>query len=206
MYGAAVKSYAAESYAVESGPRLHLPTGKRGNDNVIYGGKRFTLNRRRHGTDGVEKSYWIYTVSRPVARGVRGSMKLTAVCAAGHFAPARSATKRKVVQTLAQCPPPVLFCLPICPQMRSRSCNFQKKSGSPARRVAPGPGFNRLKSKKSTCVPLKTLKLKVLWEEGTKLISIAKFHLEVLRAVKPNGLALLAHKRPRVARFASLAH
>ena len=36
-------------------------------------------------------------------------MKLTVACAAGHFAPARSATKRKVVQTLAQCPPPVLF-------------------------------------------------------------------------------------------------
>ena len=68
--------------------------------------------------------------------------------------------------------------------MRSRSCNFQEKSGSRARRVAPGPSLNRLKSKKSTCVPLKTLKLKVLLEEGTKLISIAKLHLEVLRAVK----------------------
>ena len=54
--------------------------------------------------------------------------------------------------------------------MRSRSCNFQKKSGSPARRVAPGPSLNRLKSKKSTCVPLKTLNLNVL-------ISIAKLHL-----------------------------
>ena len=80
-------------------------------------------------------------------------------------------------------------------QMHSRSCNFQKKSGSPARRVAPGPGLNRLKSKKSTCFHLKTLKLKVLWEEGTKLISIAKLHLlevlplEVLRAVKPKNLS-----------------
>ena len=70
--------------------------------------------------------------------------------------------------------------------MRSRSCNFQKKSGSPARLVAPGPGQNRLKSKKSTCVPLKTLKLKVLWEEGTKLISIAKLHLEVSRTLTPS--------------------
>ena len=94
--------------------------------------------------------------------------------------------------------------------MRSRSFNFFKKSGSPARRVTPGPGLDRLKSKKSTCVPLKTLKLKVLWEEGTKLISIAKLHLEVLRAVKPkkcspagcggrNGLASLAKRRPHVA-------
>ena len=75
-------------------------------------------------------------------------------------------------------------------QMRSRRCNFQKKCGSPARRVAPGPGLNRLKSKKSTYVPLKTLKLKVLWEEGTKLISnIAKLHLEVLRAVKPKKIS-----------------
>ena len=29
-------------------------------------------------------------------------IKLTVACAAGHFAPARSATKRKVVQTLPQ--------------------------------------------------------------------------------------------------------
>ena len=36
-------------------------------------------------------------------------MKLTVACAAGHFAPVRSATKRKVVQTLAQFPPPVLI-------------------------------------------------------------------------------------------------
>ena len=28
-------------------------------------------------------------------------------------------------------------------------------------------------------------KLKVLWDEGTKLTAIAKLHLEVLRAVKP---------------------
>ena len=73
--------------------------------------------------------------------------------------------------------------------MRSRSCNFQKKYGSPAKRVAPGPGLNRLKSKKSTCVPLKKLELKVLWEEGTKLISIAELHIEVLRAVKPKNLS-----------------
>ena len=48
---------------------LHLPTpscsptGKRGNYNVIYDGQRYTLNRRRHVTDGVEKSYRICTVS-----------------------------------------------------------------------------------------------------------------------------------------------
>ena len=53
------------------------------------------------------------TVNRPVARAGQGGhdppMKLTVGCAAGHFAPTRSATKRKVVQTLAQCPPPVLI-------------------------------------------------------------------------------------------------
>ena len=53
---------------------------------------------------------------------------------------------------------------------------------------APAPGHNRLKSKKSTCIPLKTLKLKVFWEEGTKPIS-AKMHIEVLRAVKPKNLS-----------------
>ena len=37
----------------------------------------------------------------------------------------------------------------------------------------------------ATYVALKTTKLKVLWDEGIKLISIAKLHLEVLRAVKP---------------------
>ena len=67
----------------------------------------------------------------------------------------------------------------ICDLRLTGCCNFQKNP-------APQPGgLNRLKSKKSTCVPLKTLKLKVLLEEGTILISIAKLHLEVLRAVKP---------------------
>ena len=35
--------------------------GKRGN--VIYNGPHYTLNRKRLGTDGVEKSYLICTVS-----------------------------------------------------------------------------------------------------------------------------------------------
>ena len=57
-------------------------------------------------------------------------------------------------------------------------------------RVAPGPGLNRLKSKKSTCVPLKTLKLKVLVYSGRRVqtdlyCQIASRHLEVLHAVKP---------------------
>ena len=54
----------------------------------------------------------VHTVAvagRPVARGGQGGhdppMKLTVACAAGHFAPSRSATKRKVVHTLAQCTP-----------------------------------------------------------------------------------------------------
>ena len=46
--------------------------------------------------------------ARPVARGGQcghdPQMKLTVACAAGHFAPARPATKRKVVQTLAHWP------------------------------------------------------------------------------------------------------
>ena len=42
---------------------VEFTTGKRGKDNVIYDSQRYTLNRRRHGTDGVEKSYWICTVS-----------------------------------------------------------------------------------------------------------------------------------------------
>ena len=42
---------------------VEFTTGKRGKDNVIYDGQRYTLNRRRHGTDRVEKSYWICTVS-----------------------------------------------------------------------------------------------------------------------------------------------
>ena len=135
-----------------------------------------------------------YILTRDVARGPRGRpvaqqatlLEILAFCSNFSI----------LLQILA-------FCLPRCPQMRSRSCNFQKKSGSPARRVAPGPSLNRLKSKKSTCVPLKTLKLKVLWEEGTKLISIAKLHLEVLRVeqtrfarpkTSPHGqLASLAH-------------
>ena len=37
---------------------FEFTNGKRGKDNVIYDGQRYTLNRRRHGTDGVEKSYW----------------------------------------------------------------------------------------------------------------------------------------------------
>ena len=40
----------------------------------------------------------VYPGTRPIARG-----------AAGHFAPVRSATKRKVVQTLVQYHPPVLM-------------------------------------------------------------------------------------------------
>ena len=49
-----------------------------------------------------------------VGQGTRGHdppIKLTVACAAGHFVPTRSATmtKRKVVQTPAQCPPPVLI-------------------------------------------------------------------------------------------------
>ena len=52
-----------------------------------------------------------YLLLRLVARWVitPNEIDMTVVCAAGHFAPARFATKRKLVQTLAQCPPPVLI-------------------------------------------------------------------------------------------------
>ena len=87
-------------------------------------------------------------------------------------------------------------------QMRSRSISFFFfKSGSPARRAAPGPGQNRLKS--NLCSPQNTKIEGTLGggQEGTKLISIAKLHLEVLllHAVKLNVLASLAQKRPRIA-------
>ena len=49
---------------------VEFTTGKRGNDNFINDGQRYTLNRRRHGKDGVEKSYWICTVSGCKARFV----------------------------------------------------------------------------------------------------------------------------------------
>ena len=92
--------------------------------------------------------------------------------------------------------------------MRSRSCNFQKNPASQPGALPLDPVSIGYKAKKSTCVPLKTLKLKVLWEEGTKLISIAKLHLEVLRVVKPKKISpaasvtdslSLAQKRHHVA-------
>ena len=64
----------------------------------------------------VWSTYGLILSSRRQDRSQGGSgghdslpIKSTVACAAGHFAPARSATKRKVVQTLAQCPPPVFI-------------------------------------------------------------------------------------------------
>ena len=49
---------------------VEFTTDKRGKDNVIYDSQRYTLNRRRHVTGGVGKSYWICTVCGCKARFV----------------------------------------------------------------------------------------------------------------------------------------
>ena len=45
-----------------STPTVEYTTGKRGKDNVIVDGQRYTFNRQRNGTDGVRKSYWTCVV------------------------------------------------------------------------------------------------------------------------------------------------
>ena len=37
-------------------PSVEYTTGKRGKDNVLVDGQRYTLNRKRNGTDGVTKT------------------------------------------------------------------------------------------------------------------------------------------------------
>ena len=74
---------------------FEFTTGKRGNENVINDGQRYILNRKRHSTDGVERSYWICTVSGCKARfvfcdqGWRSALYTT------------MSTKRIVAQTLS---------------------------------------------------------------------------------------------------------
>ena len=40
--------------SIEPTCSVEFTTGKREKDKVIYDGQRYTLNRRRHGKDGVE--------------------------------------------------------------------------------------------------------------------------------------------------------
>ena len=47
---------------------LEYTTGKRGKDNALLDGYRYSLNRARTGTDGVRKSYWRCVVSGCQAR------------------------------------------------------------------------------------------------------------------------------------------
>ena len=49
-------------------PSVEYTTGKRGKDNALVDGQRYTLNRKRNGTDGVTKTYWICVVPGCVAR------------------------------------------------------------------------------------------------------------------------------------------
>ena len=57
-------------YKLSDSNNIEFTTGKRGNDNVIHDGQHNTLNRKRHGTEGEEKTYWICTVSVCKARFV----------------------------------------------------------------------------------------------------------------------------------------
>ena len=49
-------------------PSVEYTTGKRGKDNVLVDDQRYTLNRKRNGTDGVTNTYWICVVPGCVAR------------------------------------------------------------------------------------------------------------------------------------------
>ena len=49
-------------------PSVEYTTGKRGKDNALVDGQRYTLNRKRYGTDGVTKTYWICVVPGCLAR------------------------------------------------------------------------------------------------------------------------------------------
>ena len=49
-------------------PSVKYTTGKRGKDNALVDGQRYTLNRKRNGTDGVTKTYWTCVVPGCLAR------------------------------------------------------------------------------------------------------------------------------------------
>ena len=49
-------------------PSVEYTTGKRGKDNALVDCQRYTLNRKRNGTDRVTKTYWISVVPGCVAR------------------------------------------------------------------------------------------------------------------------------------------
>ena len=57
-----------QAISIMATPSVEYTTGKRGKDNVLVDGQRYTLNRKRNGTDGVTKTYWICVVPGCVAR------------------------------------------------------------------------------------------------------------------------------------------
>ena len=77
------------------------------------------------------------------------------------------------------------FCLPRC-------CNFQQKIRLSSQARSPWTRSQYVKKQKiSLCSPQNTI-IEGTLGEGTKLISIAKLHQEVLRAVKPKNLSPVA--------------
>ena len=57
-----------QAISIMATPSVEYTTGKRGKDNALVDGQRYTLNRKRNGTDGVTKTYWICVVPGCVAR------------------------------------------------------------------------------------------------------------------------------------------
>ena len=57
-----------QAISIMATPSVEYTTGKRGKDNALVDGQRYTLNRKRYGTDGVTKTYWICVVPGCLAR------------------------------------------------------------------------------------------------------------------------------------------
>ena len=57
-----------QAISIMATPSVEYTTGKRGKDNALVDGQRYTLNRKRNGTDRVTKTYWICVVPGCVAR------------------------------------------------------------------------------------------------------------------------------------------
>ena len=68
-----------KAISIMATPSVEYTTGKRGKDNVLVDGQRYTLNRKRNGTDGVTKTYWICVVPGCVARLVLHKQTLSIV-------------------------------------------------------------------------------------------------------------------------------
>ena len=54
--------YVEQTSSIMSTPTVEYTTGKRGKENALVDGQRYTFNRKRNGTDGVTKSYWVCLV------------------------------------------------------------------------------------------------------------------------------------------------